>query len=108
MAVAAEDEEADFADVLRYKSVMKSRLFMETYEDPDGDETLDEALLPAVVPGVVPVVPAAVVPAAVAPLALVAATVVAGEEPVAFKQVVGPELHVKTKSIKGNYDIPPD
>jgi len=74
MAVAAEDEEADFADV----------------EDPDGDETLDEALLPAVVPGVVPVVPAAVVPAAVAPLALVAATVVAGEEPVAFKQVVGP------------------
>lgn len=93
MAFAAEDEEADFADVLGYKSVMKSRLFMETYEDPDGDEALDEALFEAVVPEVVPVVPAAVVPAELAVDPLVAATVVAGEEPVAFKQVVGPELH---------------
>jgi hypothetical protein len=74
MAFAAEDEEADFADV----------------EVPDGDEALDEALFEAVVPEVVPVVPAAVVPAELAVDPLVAATVVAGEEPVAFKQVVGP------------------
>jgi hypothetical protein len=73
-----------FADVLGYKSV-------------DGDETLDDA--EAVVPEVV--VPAALPPVVVAPLVALAppvpATVVAAEEPVAFKQVVSPELHVKTK-----------
>lgn len=63
-----------------------------------------EAVVPEEVPVVVPDALAAV--GALAPL--VAATVVAAEEPVAFKQVVGPERHVKTRSIKGNHDIPPD